>query len=102
MSARNVRQDKIVAPDAGDEKIIGLPIDRFVAFIGPYIAVAGGAVANWLLVHIHLLGTFHLTSNGFGKDITQVLVFGITAILIWLGHQKWLEGRHILMSQGYR
>lgn len=80
-------------PTRSDEPtLFGFPLNKIVAFVGPYVAVLAGAVADWLLVHVHLLGLFHTTHNQIASAITQVVVFGLTAALVWLGHQKWLEG----------
>ena len=69
-----------------------VPINRVVAFAGPYIAILSGALADWLIVHVHLLSLFHTTSTQVAGAITQIAVFGLTAILVWLGQQKWLTG----------
>lgn len=69
-----------------------LPINRIVAFAGPYIAILSGAVSDWLLVHVHLLELFHTTKTQVAGAITQIAVFGLTAILVWLGQHKWLTG----------
>jgi hypothetical protein len=74
---------------------LGIPFNRIVAFFGPYVAVASGAVAAWLLTHMHVLSMFHLTNNQVATAISQLTVFGITAGLTWLGHQKWLTGHQI-------
>lgn len=72
--------------------LFGLSLNRLVAFAGPYLAIASGAVADWLLVHVHLLGIFHTTHGQLASAITQGLVFTVTAAVVWLGHQKWLDG----------
>lgn len=69
-----------------------IPINRLVAFAGPYISVLSGAIADWLLVHVHLLELFHTTKTQVAGAITQLVVFGITAFLVWAGHHKWLTG----------
>lgn len=69
-----------------------LPINRIVAFAGPYIAIVSGALADWLLVHVHLLGIFHTTKTATASMLTQGIVFSLTAILVWAGHHKWLTG----------
>jgi hypothetical protein len=74
---------------------LGIPFNRIVAFFGPYLAVASGAVAAWLLTHLHVLSMFHLTNSQVATAISQLTVFGITAGLTWLGHQKWLTGHQI-------
>jgi hypothetical protein len=77
---------------------LGIPFNRIVAFFGPYVAVASGAVAAWLLTHMHVLAMFHLTNNQVATAISQLTVFGITAGLTWLGHQKWLTGHQIQLE----
>lgn len=81
-------------PDEGLDQPT-FPLNRVVAFLGPYVAVASGAVADWLLVHVHFLALFHTTHNQIASAISQVLVFGITTLVVWLGHQKWLEGYQV-------
>lgn len=66
--------------------------NRFVAFFGPYIAVASGVLADWLLVHVHVLALFHVTSTSLSAALAQIAVFGVTTAVVWLGHQKWLDG----------
>lgn len=75
-----------------DPKESKFPLNRIVAFAGPYVAIASGAVADWLIVHVHLLALFHTTKTQVAGAITQIAVFGLTAILTWLGQQKWLSG----------
>jgi hypothetical protein len=81
---------------------VTVPINRIVAFAGPYVAVLSGAVADWLLVHVHLLELFHTTRTQVAGAITQLTVFGLTALLTWLGQQKWLTGwqQHEQREQG--
>ncbi len=78
--------------------ILGIPLNRIVAFLGPYIAVGSGALAAWLLAHLHVFSLFHLTHDQVATAITQLVVFGITAGLTWLGHQKWLNGHQIELA----
>lgn len=85
-------------PDPGNETILGFPINRIVAFVGPYIAILGGIVADWLTAHVHFLAVFHIQGNAVASAFVQLGIFGITAGLIWLGHQKWLEGHHIILA----
>lgn len=79
----------IDAPAATPSKF---PINRVVAFAGPYVAILSGAVADWLLVHVHLLDLFHTTSTQVAGAITQLVVFALTSLLVWLGQHKWLDG----------
>jgi hypothetical protein len=75
-----------------EPKQSAFPINRVVAFAGPYIAILSGAVADWLVVHVHLLSLFHTTGTQVAGAITQISVFGLTSILVWLGQHKWLSG----------
>ena len=69
-----------------------MPINRIVAFLGPYIAVASGVITDWLVVHVHALTTFHITRGTVSYAISQIAVFGITSILVYAGQHKWLTG----------
>jgi hypothetical protein len=69
-----------------------LPINRIVAFAGPYIAILSGAVVDWLFVHLHFLTNWHTNASSITKWLTQALVFGLTSGLVWLGQQQWLRG----------
>ena len=69
-----------------------LPLNRIVAFLGPYIAVVSGAIANWLATHVHLLSAFHISQKSVAGAISQISIFGITALLVWAGQHKWLTG----------
>lgn len=76
------------------------PLNRVIAFFGPYISIAAGALASWLLVHVHVLGLFHVQHDGLSTAIAQGSVFLLTALLAWAGHSKWLTGHQILLQQG--
>jgi hypothetical protein len=76
----------------------GFPLNRIVAFFGPYIAIGSGILASWLLVHIHLLGLFHLQHDGLASAIAQGLTLLLVSLLTWAGQSKWLTGHHIAMT----
>lgn len=76
-----------------------IPFNRIVAFIGPYVSVASGALASWLLVHVHALGLFHIQQDGLSTAIGQGSIFLVTAVLAWAGQSKWLKGHHIMLEQ---
>ena len=84
--------DQMMADPTADETVGGFHLNKIVAFLGPYIAVISGVVADWLLVHVHVLSTFHLGQDETANAITQLIVFGLTAALVWIGHHKWLDG----------
>jgi high-affinity Fe2+/Pb2+ permease len=69
-----------------------IPLNRIVAFAGPYVAILSGAVVDWLFVHLHFLSNFHTNKSSITTWLTQALVFGLTSILVWMGQQKWLSG----------
>jgi len=71
---------------------LGIDLNRIVAFLGPYLAIAAGAIADWLFVHVHFLANFHVQANQIANAIAQAAVFGLTALVVWLGQQKWLDG----------
>ena len=66
----------VIAPPGASSTLLGLPINRVVAFAGPYLAILSGAIADWLIVHVHLLSLFHTTSTTVSGAITQLGVFG--------------------------
>lgn len=68
-----------------------VPLNRIVAFVGPFIAVIAGALADWLLARVHVLGTFR-DKQALTSDVSQMLIFIVTTGVVWLGQQKWLQG----------
>lgn len=70
----------------------GIALNRLVAFVGPYIAIVSGIIATWLTNKVHILATFHVAGNDIANAVAQALVFGLSALVVWLGQQKWLEG----------
>ncbi len=73
-------------------EIAGVPLNRIVAFVGPYVATLSGIAAAWLLVHVHFLGLFHLQQDGLATGIAQGVIFLLVTLITWLSHQKWLTG----------
>jgi hypothetical protein len=62
------------------------------------IPVLSGAVANWVVLHLHFLAGFHIGAGSVAAAVSQVLIFGVGAGLGWLslhhifaGH--WLPGK---------
>lgn len=81
-----------------ETKILGIPLNRIVAFAGPHVSWLAGVIATWLITNVHLLGTFHVTEKGAAKTITTCLVFVMVTALTWLGQSKWLKGHHIELA----
>lgn len=77
-----------------------IPFNRIVAFAGPYISVASGALASWLLVHVHLLGLFHFGHDQLAKGIASGGVWALGTGVTWLGHAAWLKNHGIELTQG--
>lgn len=75
-----------------------IPLNRIIAFAGPYISIFSGAVATWLLTKMNVLGIQGLDHDKTALYIASGLTFGLTSLLTWLGHSKWLQGHHIDME----
>jgi hypothetical protein len=65
------------------------PLNRIVAFLGPYIAIASGLIATWLAQHFPGL---HINKTSATSAIANAIVFAIGAAVTWALHQKWLDG----------
>lgn len=76
-------------------KILGIPLNRILTIARGPINVVAGTVATWLLVHVHLLGLFHLQHDGLSAGIAQGVVWLATAILTDRGIAQWVKGHHI-------
>lgn len=58
------------------------------------VPVVAGAVANWLVIHVHLLASFHITATAVGSTLSQLGVFGITAVIAFLTSHHILSGHY--------
>lgn len=58
---------------------------KVLAFVYPVIPVVSGAVASWLLVHVHFLGLFR-TASQVQELVSSAIVFAVTAAATWLSH----------------
>ena len=65
------------------------PLNRVVAFLGPYIAIASGALSTWLVQHFPGL---HVDQATLGASITKAIVFAVGAGVTFALHHKWLDG----------
>jgi hypothetical protein len=75
-----------------------LPLNRIIALLGPWLTVAEGAIATWIVTHLHFLSLLHVGHDDVLKVITQLVVFlatiAVSAVLKlkWLkGHQDWAD-----------
>jgi hypothetical protein len=58
------------------------------------LPVVAGATANWLVIHVHLLASFHITATAVGSVVSQLGVFGITAAITFLASHHILSGHY--------
>lgn len=72
-----------------------VPLNRVVAFLGPYIAAVSGAVAAWLVSVVNVLAIPGLDQANLATWIAAAITAVVTAGLTWAGHSKWLKGHHI-------
>lgn len=76
-----------------------IPLNRVVAFAGPYLSLLAGGVAAWLIAKANVLGipglgTHHdELATGIAAGLTLLLTSGLSH----LGQMKWLQGVHVDM-----
>lgn len=75
-----------------------IPINRIVAFAGPYISVVAGGAATWLTAKANVLGIEDIGQDNLATQIGGGLTFTLVSILSWLGQSKWLTGHHLQMA----
>ena len=74
------------------------PLNRVIAFAGPYISIAGGGVATWIVAKLNLIGVAGLDQADLAQQVAGALTFTLTAGLSWLGQAQWLKGHHTQMA----
>lgn len=74
-----------------------MELNRFVAFIKPYINTLAAGVAAWLVAQANVLGIPGLSEENVATWIAAGLVFVATQIVTFLGDAKWLNGHHLQM-----
>lgn len=80
-------------PDQTVPTLFGFALNKLVAFVGPWVSVAAGLAATYLVTHLPFLtDMFHTDAAGIAGAIGAVITFAITTLVVWLGHQKWLTG----------
>jgi hypothetical protein len=77
---------------------MSLPLNRVIAFAGPYISVFAGGVATWIVAKMNVIGVAGLDQDNLSEQIASGLTFTLTAGLAWLGHAQWLKGHHVQMA----
>jgi hypothetical protein len=76
-----------------------MPLNRFITFIKPYINLAAGAIAAWLIAKANVLGIPGLGRHGneLQIGIAAALAWGVTQLATQMGDLKWLKGHHLAM-----
>jgi hypothetical protein len=76
-----------------------MPLNRFITFIKPYINLAAGAIAAWLIAKANVLGIPGLGQHGneLQIGIAAALAWGVTQLATQMGDLKWLKGHHLAM-----
>jgi hypothetical protein len=75
-----------------------IPLNRVVAFAGPYISVIAGGIASWLVARVNIAGVPGLDQGNLQTSIAGGLTFVLVTGLSWAGHSKWLSGHHVQME----
>lgn len=50
-----------------------------------------GIAADWLIVHVHFLGLFHITAASLAGELTQLGVWGVTTLIAFLASHNILK-----------
>jgi hypothetical protein len=79
-----------------------IPLNRVVAFAGPYMSAVAGGVASWLVARVNIAGLPGLDQNNLKTGIAGGLTWLLVAGLTWAGHSKWLTGHQIAMEADAR
>src|SRR5881392_512414 len=88
-TAATATEETVPVSDPEVSTLAGFPINRVVAFAGPMLAIVAGYIATFLAENLEFL---HLDSSGTQGTITNWLTFTLTAVLVWVGQHKWLDG----------
>jgi hypothetical protein len=76
-----------------------MPLNRFITFIKPYINLAAGAIAAWLIAKANVLGIPGLGEHGneLQIGIAAALAWGVTQLVTQMGDLKWIKGHHLAL-----
>jgi hypothetical protein len=74
---------------------VKIPLNRVVAFAGPYVSLIAGGVAAWLVAKANVLGVPGLDQANTATWIAGALTLALTAVLSQVGQSSWLKGHHI-------
>ena len=79
-----------------------IPLNRVVAFVGPYMSAIAGGIASWLVARVNIAGLPGLDQNNLKTGIAGALTWLLVSGLTWAGHSKWLTGHQIAMEADAR
>jgi hypothetical protein len=79
-----------------------IPLNRVVAFVGPYMSAIAGGIASWLVARVNVAGLPGLDQNNLKTGIAGALTWLLVSGLTWAGHSKWLTGHQIAMEADAR
>lgn len=82
-----------VLPDV--PTILGVPLNRIITFVGPYVALVAGVIATAIISSLHVTVIPH---DQLATGIANVIAFAVSSGLVWLGQQQWLKGHHIQLA----
>lgn len=75
-----------------------MPLNRIVAFLGPYISAIAGVAAAWLVAKVNIVGLPGLDEHNVATLLSFLLTQGVVTVVTWLGQQQWLKGHHIQLA----
>ena len=75
-----------------------IPLNRLVAFAGPYISIFAGVIATWVIAKANALGISGLDESDLAQQLAAGLTFTLVAVLTWLGSSQWLKGHHVQLA----
>lgn len=83
-----------------NDTILGLPINRFVTFVKPYINWITALLAGWLVAKVNIFGIAGLDQSNVQTYLGFALTAGLVTGLHALGDLKWIKGHHIELEDG--
>lgn len=70
-------------------------LDQIKQFLSlTVVPVVAGALANWLVVHLHFLAAFHLSATSIAGELTQLGVFAVGVAVTWLASHNILKATY--------
>lgn len=67
------------------------PYERIIQWVAGPASAASGWVATVVVNHAQFAGSLGLTQQGISKALFNGIVFGVSAVVTYAGHHKWLS-----------